>query len=135
MAYEYQPGMKFYQAIWERGGECVGTWSMHAANEADVLSEAESFFAEHPEHGFPREGTTVRVCIVSRAGDFKKSLMPDQGLRGWRFTVEELSPLHWLVEGLCEDGRSVSREGGPDEMALLAQCVEDARNLPGRRPT
>jgi hypothetical protein len=37
-----------------------------AANEADVLSEAQAFFAEHPEYDFPggRDGTTIRIGIV-----------------------------------------------------------------------
>jgi len=39
---------------------------MHAANEADVLSEAQAFFAEHPEHDFGHDGTTVRVRVVGR---------------------------------------------------------------------
>ena len=62
MAYEYRPGMKMYEVVWERDGKRVGTFCTHAANEADALSEAEAFFAEHREHDFPggRDGTTAR---------------------------------------------------------------------------
>jgi len=42
-----------YEIVWERDGRCVGTYCVHAANEADALSHAEAFFAEHPEHDFP----------------------------------------------------------------------------------
>jgi hypothetical protein len=68
MAHEYKPGMKMYEAVWERDGERVLVWCMHAASEADVISEVEAFFAEHPEHEIPsgREGTTVRVGIIGR---------------------------------------------------------------------
>jgi hypothetical protein len=70
MTYEYQAGMKMYEAVWERDGKRVGVWCMHAANEADVLSEAQAFFAEHPEYDFAggRDGTTVRVGIVGGDG-------------------------------------------------------------------
>jgi hypothetical protein len=69
MAYKYRPGMKMYEALWERDGERVLSWSMHAASEADVIAEAEAFFAEHPEHDIPSrlDGTTVRVGIISGA--------------------------------------------------------------------
>jgi hypothetical protein len=68
MAYEYRPGMKMYEAIWERDGERVLGWCMHAANEADVLIEVKAFFAEHPELDIPggRDGTTVRIGIIGR---------------------------------------------------------------------
>ena len=69
MAYEYRPGMKMYEAVWERDGERVHSWAMHAANAADVVAEAEAFFAEHPEDDFRRDGTTVRVGIIRRADD------------------------------------------------------------------
>ena len=73
MVYEYRPGMKMYEAIWERDGKPVGVWCMHAANEADVLSEAQAFFAEHPEYDFPggRDGTKVRVRIFGGLADFE----------------------------------------------------------------
>jgi len=61
-----------------------------------------------------------------------KSLMPNQGVSGWRFTLEEVSNGHWRAEGRHDDGRSVSREGS-EEMALLAECVEDARGPSERR--
>jgi len=61
-----------------------------------------------------------------------KVTAPDQGLPGWRFTIEEMSYGHWRAEGLHQDGRSVARDGS-DELALLAECVADARKLPERR--
>jgi hypothetical protein len=64
--YEWRPGMKMYEAVWERDGKRVWVWSMHAANEQDVIAFAEAFFLEHPELEFPGRlpGTTVRVQPV-----------------------------------------------------------------------
>jgi len=66
MPHEYRPGMKMYEIVWQRDGRRVGTYCVHAANEADALSHAEAFFAEHPEHDFPggRDGATARAGIV-----------------------------------------------------------------------
>jgi hypothetical protein len=66
MPHEYRPGMKMYEVVWERAGKRVGIYCVHAANEADALSHAEAFFAEHPEHDFPggRDGTTARAALV-----------------------------------------------------------------------
>ena len=58
--------------------------------------------------------------------------IPDQGLPGWRFTLEEVSMGAYRVEGHHADGRSVSRYGS-DEKALLAECVQDAKGLAERR--
>jgi len=56
-----------------------------------------------------------------------------EGAAGWHFTIEEVSYGHWVAEGHHEDGRSVSRHGGPDVEAVLGKCVEDAKGLPERR--
>jgi hypothetical protein len=61
MAHEYRPGMKMYQVVWERDGERVATYALHAVDETDARSRAEAFFIEHPEHDFPRAGAMVRV--------------------------------------------------------------------------
>jgi hypothetical protein len=65
MAYEYRPGMKMYQVVWERDGERVATHALHAADEADARSRAEASLAKHPEYGFDRTGTTVRVRVIT----------------------------------------------------------------------
>jgi hypothetical protein len=63
--HEYRPGWKMYQVVWERDGERLATYALHAANEADALSRAEASLAEHPEHDFDRTGTTVRVRVIT----------------------------------------------------------------------
>jgi hypothetical protein len=65
MAHEYRPGWKMYQVVWERDGERLATYALHAANEADAPSRAEASLAEHPEHDFDRTGTTVRVRVFT----------------------------------------------------------------------
>jgi hypothetical protein len=65
MAHNYRPGMKMYQIVWEREGERVGTHAIHAADEADARSRAESSLAEHPEYDFDRTGTTIRVRVIT----------------------------------------------------------------------
>jgi hypothetical protein len=65
MAYEYRPGMKMYQVVWEQDGERVATVALHAADEADARLRAEAHFAEHPELDFDRTGTTVRVRVIT----------------------------------------------------------------------
>jgi hypothetical protein len=61
--HEYRPGWKMYQVVWERDGERLATYALHAAN--DALSRAEASLAEHPEHDFDRTGTTVRVRVIT----------------------------------------------------------------------
>jgi hypothetical protein len=66
MAYDYRPGMKMYQVIWERNGERIATYALHAADEADARSKAEISLTEgHPEQDFDRTGTTVRVRAIT----------------------------------------------------------------------
>jgi hypothetical protein len=76
MTYEYKAGMKMYEAIWQPDGKRVGVWCMHAANEADVLSGAQAYLAEHPEYDFPggRDGTTMRVAsLAGTAASFPRT--------------------------------------------------------------
>jgi hypothetical protein len=61
----WRQGMKMYQAVWERDGERVATYALPAADEADALSTAEAFFAEHPEFNFPRDGVTARARVIT----------------------------------------------------------------------
>jgi hypothetical protein len=63
--HEYRPGWKMYHVVWERDGERLATYALHAANEADALSRAEASLAEHPEHDFDRTGTTVPVRVIT----------------------------------------------------------------------
>ena len=65
MAHDWRPGMKMYQVVWERDGKRVATHALHAADEADARSRAESSLAEHPEFDFDRAGTTVRVRVIT----------------------------------------------------------------------
>ena len=62
MIHEYRPGRKMYVVVWELEGELRCRFSTHAEDEADAISIAQSYFAEHPEDDFPgREGMTVSV--------------------------------------------------------------------------
>lgn len=67
MVYQWRPGMKMYEAIWERDGERVFGWCMHAANEQDVLAEAGAFFrANAPKFdGLANEDVSVRVQLAA----------------------------------------------------------------------
>jgi hypothetical protein len=51
-----------YVVVWKQDGEVRCRFSTHAADEADAISIALSFFAEYPEDDFPgRDGMTVSV--------------------------------------------------------------------------
>jgi hypothetical protein len=65
--------------------------------------------------------------------DYSDPLFPT--LPGWRFSLTETSANVYRAEGRHTDGRSVSRMGSEAELAaLIRDTVEDARNLPERRP-
>ena len=49
-------------------------------------------------------------------------------LDGWFFQSRETSPYAYTVEGIDKWGRKVSRIGS-DPIALLSQCIEDAKNI------
>ena len=49
-------------------------------------------------------------------------------LDGWFFRVRETSNNAWLVEGSDTWGRKVARDGD-DPVALLTECVIDARSV------
>jgi hypothetical protein len=54
--------MKFYTIIFEKDGETIATFSVHADSESDAQLPANKFFREHPEHRLAdNEGVTVRV--------------------------------------------------------------------------
>jgi hypothetical protein len=63
MAYEYRPGMKMYQVVWERDGERVATHALHAADEADARSRAEASLAKHPEYGLIAPGPRYEFAL------------------------------------------------------------------------
>ena len=52
----------------------------------------------------------------------------DQGIPGWRFTVQERSAGVYEVEGLDSDDRRVYRQGA-DPDAILEAAVADARAI------
>ena len=60
------------------------------------------------------------------------SQFTDPKAPGWQFTATEVSAGVLRVDGVHEDGRSVSRVG-TDHSAVLQECVEDAIGLPERR--
>jgi hypothetical protein len=62
MVHEYRPDMKLYVVVWELNGELMSKLATHAASAAEAISNAQSWFAEHPEHDFPgRDEMTVSV--------------------------------------------------------------------------
>lgn len=61
-------------------------------------------------------------------------LITNPSLPGWVFDVRELSNGVWGAEGRHADGRTVSRKGGLDPDAVLRECMNDAQNLPSKRP-
>ena len=65
MAYDYRTGMKMYQVIWERDGERIATVALHASDETDAQSKAETSLTDHAPHDFDRTGTTIRVREIT----------------------------------------------------------------------
>jgi hypothetical protein len=65
VVHEFRPGMKMYQVSWERDGKRVLTHVLHAADEIDARSKAETDLADHPEYDFDPSGTTVRVRVIT----------------------------------------------------------------------
>jgi hypothetical protein len=65
MAYDYRPGMKMYQVVWERDGERIATVALHASDETDAQSKAETSLTEHAPHDFDPTGTTIRVRAIT----------------------------------------------------------------------
>jgi hypothetical protein len=63
--------------------------------------------------------------------DQSEPTFPD--LPGWRFSLTETSMCVYRAEGYHVDGRSVSRVGH-DLPLLISETIEDAQNLPKRRP-
>lgn len=61
----YKPGMKMYEAAWEREGRVLFSFYTHAASATDAVSEGEVHLAESPEDIIGgRDGATVRVDVV-----------------------------------------------------------------------
>lgn len=72
MEHESRRGRQYYKAIWERDGQHILTFYMHAADPLDLVQAAEAFLREHPEHEIAgRAGATVRFELVysDRDGD------------------------------------------------------------------
>jgi hypothetical protein len=65
MAHHYRPGMKMYQVTWERNGEQIRICALHAADEADARSQAETMLADLPGYDFDCAGTTVSVRVIT----------------------------------------------------------------------
>jgi hypothetical protein len=56
-------------------------------------------------------------------------------LRGWKFTVTEVSHGVYRADGRDAAGRSISRYGtGAEEDQLMQACIQDALEVSGRRP-
>jgi hypothetical protein len=54
--------MKFYTVIFEKDGETISTFSVHAKSELEAQLAADRFFRDHPEFSAPgNEELTVRV--------------------------------------------------------------------------
>jgi hypothetical protein len=51
-------------------------------------------------------------------------------VEGWFFRVNEMSPCHYLAEGVDLWGRGISHSG-TDPDALLAECVRRAKQMVG----
>ena len=68
MAHHYRPGMKMYLVVWERDGEPMLRYALHAADETDARLRAEASLAELADiqkFDFDRAGTTVRVDVIT----------------------------------------------------------------------
>jgi hypothetical protein len=63
MAFKYQPGMRMYQVVWERGGEELFVSVLHAEDEAGAIAKTEESLAGFPEMDFDRSGTTVHARL------------------------------------------------------------------------
>jgi hypothetical protein len=58
----WQPGMKYFELTWGSDPDEAPNLFLHAQDEADALSRAEAFYAEHPDADFPdRKSMPVRV--------------------------------------------------------------------------
>ena len=66
MAQLSPPGAQMYEAEWQLDGESIVRLYIHATNEAEVLAEAEGFFARFPSLDFRRghANTTVNVRLL-----------------------------------------------------------------------
>jgi hypothetical protein len=70
MAQRSPPGARMYEVEWQHNGESVGRLYISATNGADVLDQAEDFFARFPALDF-RHGcacATVNIRLL-RLGD------------------------------------------------------------------
>jgi len=65
MAQQSAPDAPMYEVEWQRNGKGVVRLYIHAANEADALTQAEDFFTRFPALDFHRghAGTTVNVRL------------------------------------------------------------------------
>ncbi len=92
--HEYRPGWKMYQVVWERDGERLATYALHATNEADALSRAEASLAEHPEHDFDRTGPRYEFALLSRSALMTATERTGREVRNWHFASRSTVPRH-----------------------------------------
>jgi len=71
--------MHFYALRYERDGETLATFAVHAADEADAVARADAFFTAHPEHDPRGEGIVFRVGLLVRSNDLYE-LRSDDGV-------------------------------------------------------
>ena len=69
MAQQSAPDAPMYEVEWQRNGKGVVRLYIHAANEADALTQAEDFFTRFPALDFRHEcaGATVNIRLNAPA--------------------------------------------------------------------
>src|SRR6516225_3148650 len=69
MAQQSPPGAEMYEAEWQLDGKGVVRLYIQAANEADVLTEAEDFFTRLLAHPCPRIAPAGEDAKATESGD------------------------------------------------------------------
>jgi hypothetical protein len=69
MAQQSPLGLQMYEAEWQLDGKGVVRLYMHAANEADVLTQAEGFFTRLLTHPYPRIAPAGEDPKATESGD------------------------------------------------------------------
>ena len=69
MAQQSPPGAQMYEAEWQLDGKGVVRLYIQAANEADVLTEAEDFFTRLLAHPYPRIAPAGEDAKATESGD------------------------------------------------------------------
>jgi hypothetical protein len=69
MAQQSPPGAQMYEAEWQLDGKGVVRLYIQAANEADVLTEAEDFFTRLLAHPYPRIASAGEDAKATESGD------------------------------------------------------------------